>query len=430
MTEIPSRIPAEKTDWLVSAMRCFGDMMVQMELEFDRHLDVDRLARAVELACDAEPILGCRLVTVSEPCWQRLSPEERRPFVTVSSEQDYDDFKNLSIDTATGPLARACLHRTANGDRVLVKVAHDIADAGGVKDVVQVISTIYNRLEANPGFTPEPNLTGDRSAEQVLRQIPLRARPVIFLNWLREAWGSMVPLAGHTVPVTSRTDGTKTYLTRTIESGRAARIAEYGRRSGATVNDVMMTAVLRAHASMGSRNGKSPLRLWTTIDNRRYLPTRKTGGICNLSAVEIVRMPANLGSTFADSLSTMAALSRRRKSSWFGLNAYISMYPLMRTLSYEGTLKRIGGAFQFFLGHGLIQAALTNMGKIQPEQVSFGFPPVEARLLVPPVFPPFLGLGLSGYAGSLALSAGVFPSSSQKEVVCQLLERTLSELPA
>jgi len=59
---IPDRIPSNRSDNLIGAFDQLGEMMIQMQLEFNHVLDADRLARAMDLTLDAEPVLGCRYV--------------------------------------------------------------------------------------------------------------------------------------------------------------------------------------------------------------------------------------------------------------------------------------------------------------------------------------------------------------------------------
>ncbi|MDD5711265.1 MAG: hypothetical protein PHY31_00755 [Smithellaceae bacterium] len=431
MTErpIPSTIPAEKTDLIVSAMSCFAELMIQMEMEFPVRLDVPRLARAVELACDAEPVLGCRFVSAKIPYWERLACDERRVFLQVDTAEDYGAFRNRSLDPTNDAQIRICLFRAAEADRVIFKLRHEIADAGGVKDIVDLIASLYRKLATEPNYRPPANLEGDRSADQVLRRIPLSARPRIFWNYLREAAGSSFPPRGNAVVVTEPADDTITFVTRSLDAGQVTALVSYGRRYGATINDVMMTAVLRVHAALAGGKKDAPWRLWTTIDNRRYLPAGKTGGVCNLSAVEIVRVSARPRESFAETLSAVTALSRQRKASWFGLNTYIGMFPLLKIMSYPHLTQFMEKTVRTYFEKGIIQAALTNLGPIIPERVDFEGPPAAACLLVPPVIPPLLGMGLSGYQGSLTLSAGVYPSSTQCEIVRQLIAGIVGELP-
>ena len=51
-----------------------------------------------------------------------------------------------------------------------------------------------------------------------------------------------------------------------------------------------------------------------------------------------------------------------------------------------------------------------------------------ARLLPPPNYPPLFAVGISGYEGTLTLSAGVY--SIQRNLVERLLDKMVAELPS
>ena len=82
---------------------------------------------------------------------------------------------------------------------------------------------------------------------------------------------------------------------------------------------------------------------------------------------------------------------------------------------------------QMGAGKRYIPFNLANMGPISPDSVTFEALPVNACLLPPTLYPPLLLPGISGYKGTLTISAGVYPS--QKDVTERFFDAVLSELP-
>ena len=196
------RLPSVLTDRVTSYVACLWDLMIQLELEFAGKLDVERLAKALELTLEAEPVLGCRFVEHwRRPYWERCAQSAREVFALARSEEEYEAFKIASLDAGTGPQLKACLWPSSAGSRLLLKVGHEVADAGGVKDVASTVSRLYARLADNPEYRPEPDLKGSRGLWQVMRHVPRRAYPRIYLNFLRETWSSQVPRATHGLQV-------------------------------------------------------------------------------------------------------------------------------------------------------------------------------------------------------------------------------------
>ena len=125
MKAIPKRFPSTIPDRAVGLMHSvddYFDMMIQMELEFPHKLDPDRLAKAIDLTLDAEPVLGCRWVPHwRKPWWERLDTGERRSFWPVNSKSEYEAFKSQKMDTSVGPQIKACLWQSPDRDYLLLQ---------------------------------------------------------------------------------------------------------------------------------------------------------------------------------------------------------------------------------------------------------------------------------------------------------------------
>ena len=194
MKEIPSRIRAVTTDRVVAILANFGEMVLQVEMVFAHDLDADRLARALELLYDAEPVLGCRFVEHAvKPYWERLHGRLNTHLTVAVNETEYAAFKQERLDMLNGPQVRACIWKAQGANRLLVQISHHAADAGGCKHTCAVFSRLYRQLGREPGFVPLPNVAGSRSSRQVLRRLPLRAFPRIYMNYLRETRSNVVP---------------------------------------------------------------------------------------------------------------------------------------------------------------------------------------------------------------------------------------------
>jgi hypothetical protein len=72
---------------------------------------------------------------------------------------------------------------------------------------------------------------------------------------------------------------------------------------------------------------------------------------------------------------------------------------------------------------------VTNMGPIEKSEVTFDIAPASAWLLVPPVYPPLFGFGISGYEGGITLSFGGYRPAIDPENVNCFFDRLESEIP-
>jgi len=428
MEDIPKRIPTTTTDRVMGFLDCVIDLMIQLELEFTETLDVGRLSKAIDFTLDAEPVLGCRLVSKwRRPYWERLDKDVRDAFFFTEDRAEYEAFKNASIDTYQGPQIKACLYRSSIEDRLLLKMTHDVADAGGVKETAGVISSIYSRLAGEPAYRPEPNLSGSRNLRQVMRHIPWHAYPRIYLNHIQTLLSQIQLQRNHTLPLG---DGPRTpfiFVHRIISQDQVARLSQYGRAHHATLNDLMIAAFFRALAVETDLDPKAHFKLTTTVDLRRwYLPSGRGEAIANLSALEYQNLRTDLGVDFSSTLERVAANTKRRKASWLGLSDWVGGIPLFLLPNDWGK-----GLYRKILQSAIDKRCgppiMTNMGPISTECVTFDTPPRNAWLLPPPAYPPWFLCGLAGYEGTLSLSAGVYPY--QRDIVEQFFDQILSQLP-
>jgi len=427
---IPKRIRSAIADRFVSYLSSICDLMIQLELEFHLRLDAERLAKAVDLALDAEPVLGCRFVRQwRRPYWERLDQHEREPLLLTDDPEEYESFKHASIDTHRGPQVKACLWRSPAGDRLLLKVAHVAADVGGVKEIAAIVSSVYSRLADDPAYRPEPNLKGSRGLWQVLRNVPWYAYPRIYLDFLRDTLPQIIGGGVHALPLE---DGPRTslrFIQHLLPADRVTQLAEYGRARQATLNDMVLAAFFRALAVEGKWDGR--LRLWvtTTVDLRRwYLPSGQGSAVTNLSGFEYPSLGMKLGDDFESTLRHVCSVTRRQKQHWIGLHDWVGLLPLSIVPYDWGDRLYRKVVREVAKRRTMALAYLTNMGAISPESVSFGASPRNACMLPPPGYPPYLVGGLTGYEGTLTLSAGTYAAAG--DTVDRFFSQVLSQLPA
>lgn len=430
MQKIPNRLPTNSMDRSLATFDHAVATMIQLELEFDGRLDGDRLARAAELTLDAEPVLGCRFVPRWwRPYWQRLPKAERSSFYRLETAAAYEDFRNRVTDEKKGPLLHVGWWPAPDGDRLLLKVSHVAGDAGAVKEVGEVLASIYRKLGADPGFLPTPNLTGSRSIRQILKHIPWHAYFKIHADYFRLVYRNTHPPLTHNVPVEPGPREPTAHAHRDIGAERMAALKEWGRTHEALINDLLIAAFFRAQVSLHTPEPGAQLRLFMSADMRRYLPGERGEGICNISGLEYPHLDEDLGDTFDDTLRRIVAFTSRRKQNWIGMSLVMGGLPASKTLPYAWYRRLVGFLFATAINKRNHTPVLTNMGPIKPDWLTFDSPPRMARLLPPIVYPPMFGCGLSGYDGTLTLSIGFCPLSLSVERAEAFLDQVLAELP-
>lgn len=433
MNKTPHRYRATLMDCYTDLIAACGDLTIRLELEFDKGLDERRLGKAVDLTLDAEPVLGCRFVDDSyRPYFERLEATKRSAFLLADSASEYAAFKSTPIDHRAGPQIRVCLWHSPEGDRLLLKVAHQVTDAAGVKDVVAILSGIYRQMAVDPAYRPSPNVRERRSLWQLLRRVPLPAYPRILLNSVKSM---TLVLRPHTVHTLSVPDGPReplTYVTRVIPADRVSALAEYGRSQNATLNDVFLAASLRVLLNTTNWDGRSYLSLTTTIDMRRYMPAGRAEAVASYStsATHWPDLGTEPGHEFRTTLGKVSRITSYGKTHWIGLDVLLFPWThLFTIMPHRSAKNRFAGFVRAGVERHVQEHLFTNTGPIDADSVDFGVRPSAAHILPPQTYPPIpFDWGLSGYNGSLTLAAGAYPT--QKETIEGFFDSVLKELPA
>ncbi len=437
MTEksIPKRFPAPMNDQGLFGGRFIGDMLIHCIISFEGQTDENRMAEAVKLSLDAEPVLGCRFVAQGWRMYWEGRTDSYIPGIfsfmkTENIEEEILRFLLTPSDPCKDPLVQVLLLRSES-DSLCIKVSHVVADAGGVKDYAYLLASMYRNLGDNPGYRPEPNLNGSRSMRQVGRQFDFTDNLRILRRTFRDLKSSVRP-GDCSLPLIKGDNCDRTFIIRKIHSDLFRSVKDYGRRQGSTINDVLLTAVFRAFFDIIEPDPEIPLRLVTTADLRRFLPAKKAGAICNLSGVFSLQMKHEPESAFEDTLSQICEQMNFIKNDFIGLGGHpifvlpSLLFPPFWGLQLAEQMSRI-----LLRGDSHTPPGFTNMGVIDAKKLVFGGVNVsEAFLTAPVVFSPLLLIGLSGFREAMTLSAGFCNAGANKAIVGKLLSRIEQELRA
>lgn len=436
MMQIPRRMPARILDTAIESLYGMCVPHIHLVVDFDGRLDSERLAKALRLTMDAEPVLGCRFVRRwAWPYWERVADERLGPEQLLTEERgaEVEDttqrFLAAPLDTTAGPQVRGLLVDGPAGDRLLLKVHHTAADAGGTKEVGYILARLYRDLETKPRLSVEPNL-GSRSQVQIYR----RFLPRHLLGLLRRMWrdsrDNSGPLRSLRIGCEGPREGPPRFHFRTQDGARHAAIAALARRHDATLNDVAMAALLRGLTALAPSTDGRGRRLIGTVDLRRHVPDARADAVCNLSGFMFPRYRGELGDDLPETLDRVRAVHTALKRDYLGLAFNLGGFLTLGWLPFGWRHRLVGWMFAQGARRGITPHGLTNMGLIDERQLAFGGPDVgHAFLVVPACAPGALIAGLSGFRDSLTWSLGVYDSAMSPAAARRLLDAVDGELP-
>ncbi len=434
-TSIPSRLPApflDKTQYLIS--RIFV-LQIHVDFRFGQKLSPSRLKKALGLVLDREPVLGCRFVPHPlRPFWERLSRQEldKADILTEASgkEAGTQAFLSAPLDGTQGPQLKALLIHENGKDRLIIKVNHQVTDAGGAKELGYLIAEIYRKLQKNPDYQPVPNL-GERGMGQIFKRFSLWRLAKVLLRFVTENIALMVPLKNLVFPSGMETSGEIRFSFHRFPKDRVRAMVAHARKHGATLNDLFVAALFHAISHLAKEKINTTPRLVCTVDLRRYLPEKQAGALCNLSGFFVPRLLQIPGTDLDRTLVEVKRFIDDKKTKDMGLSFMLVDSLLTAPLpfvAFRALMKKIVDRIRLSEN---FPPALTNLGAVEEEALDFGgFHPISAEVLVPPTGPPFFALGLSGYKDCLTLSAGYDPAAISPQSLDELFQKLDSILPS
>ena len=427
------------SDRLGSLISLMGDMQIHCVMTLDGRIDEVRLARAVRLLMDTEPVLGCRQVVASgNPVWERREDLDRVSLCSlVATDRPLEEcvaFMTQPLDAARDPLVHLRIYR-GDHDTLVLKLNHLALDGGGSKACAYLLAALYRALTQDPDHRPTPNVTGRRSFRQVYERLSSRDRLGALRQGLRDIRRQTWPRVWWAFPcregVQGQTAPGRTYVFQRLEGRQFRAIQAFGREHGATINDVVVAAYYQALIELIRPAENVPLRLRTTADLRRYLPSGRAEALCNLSGFSHPNLGPGLPRSFAELTGRVRDEMNRHKSGWIGLGDIAVLGPLVTLLPFSWVHGAAARDLHRSTPAEMRNPSLTNIGRIDPLQLDFGAPGVrDAFCTASVIYPPAFAMAVTGFGESLTFSAGFCDSAVDRSTVEQLFARMAAILEA
>lgn len=412
-----------------------ANSQIQAIMKLDGRLDFDKLVRAVKLSFDAEPVLGCRLVKSNPPYWKRFDDVDNIKFCSIEEADNSDEavqrFLESPMDMHKDPMTMVRLIRSRECDTLGLKINHVCSDGAGAKEYIQLLSDIYTRIDNEDNdFVPNVSIRSRMDHEKLLSALGEYNR--------KTEWGPMtqVPLTTWKFPWKNLRTGTTGFAICGFPYGTLDILNKYAKSRGATINDLILTALYRAMFKIAKPPYGVPMDIPITIDLRKYLPDHKAEAIRNFSSGVILRLDRRPNELFEGTLYRVMALTKAMKNSHpskknaMGLDIiekinFYQMCAYFEALSHilELTLQNP------FLIFNRCSPTLSNVGIISRSLLKFGKSTVSEAYIIPPVVrAPGILLVASTYNGIMTLAVGFYKPSVRKSDVEGLINKIKDEL--
>jgi len=407
-------------------------------VELDGKADEERLARAVRLLVDTEPVLGCRFVTTGgPPRFERRRDLDAVMVCPVEPLPPDDGALGARLaratDPTTDPLVSVTLLR-GERDVVWLRLSHLVGDGAGARDCLYRLATLTRALREDPDHRPAPNPTGRPGLAQVtraqgiwgrLRMLRRGARD-LRSRWYPRAWWRLTTTPG----VTGVAAGGRAYVWHHLGAGQVGAMRAYSRERRATLNDLLVAAYLRGLARVIRPAPQVPMRLRFTVDLRRYLPGGQASAVCNLSAFGFLNAGPGPDRTFEEVVDRVSAEMRGLKADCLGLGESALFGPLAAAVPHAWMERALRAQEGLPPAPELLTPTITNFGAFRPDELAVDGLRARSAFLLPPVmFPPGFAIAASGCAEGITLSAGFCESALARRRVERLFGRMAADLP-
>ena len=397
----------------------FNDHELHCALRFEHGPDPEVLKKSVIASIEAIPILGVRYVDEIRPRWTSLDPSDfGRAFMLTTAETEFEEFLVSPVDESAGPQIRVCQF-DSNPFSVALKMNHMICDAADFKQYLYFLCTIYSELAANPTYRPAP-IIGDRSMRGVLKRFAMSIKLKSLLMQSKDNNRS----GDHRFPLNEGGDVRPFILTRLMERKRVAALKDYCRAKGATLNDVVLTALYRCLFQLLALRSGVELQIPVMVDMRRYLgETGEFKALTNLSSMQITRLDFKPEERFEGTLGRVKAVMDEKKAADIGLNGFIKLSLLYGIFGDRIANHRLKSE----LKNPFI--CMTNVGMLDPGRMAFGnLHPYDAFLCGSIKYKPYFQLAMSSYDGQLTLSANLYGCADDRNRIRSFLNEIEAEL--
>lgn len=353
------RIRTEAFDRMQALYTAFHDPVIRARLDFTGRIDETALRRAAALTVQAVPQAGLGF----DPEKGRWSAERDASGEIVLAVEAGDGGEDAaesrmlsSIDFSRGPQVKIFLVRGSEADSLCVVFSHLVGDGAGFRRFLSLLSGLYARcLEKKEPAALYPE---NRSFRQVMRGFGRREKLEILAaptEYPRQDPSMFLPLGeGKSEPF---------LLEQTLGAGTLSGMKTYAKKRGATVNDLLMAAFVRAHRTV---TGGEKLILPCPVDLRRYAPEPDLCGVTNLTGTYECSFSARKNEPFDVTLLLVSMQMQAQKRGLACLRGPLLLDWAGRLLSFSAFRRVFTDRFQVPV------VSYTNLGVFDREQLSFG----------------------------------------------------------
>lgn len=424
--DIPGVLPVTGHD-IFNYVAKFGtaNFQIQAVMKFNGQLNPYTLLKAVRLSIEAEPVLGSRIIENNPPYW-KLRDLDKTKFCsfekTTDSEQAVQYFLQQKLDMDDDPMLQLKLISDGFNDTLCIKINHSCCDGTGTKEYLNLLSEIYSTLEHGENYMPKPKNRSRIDQDRLFS--------FLGINNPESVWNGQLDLPKNMWPFPWLQGKPVTYRVSVCKLSKEyfSVISKYAKARGATINDMILTAVYRAMFGITGIQPNIPMDISITADLRRYLADQKTEGIRNFSGGVDTKLESLGNEPFEGTLLRVASMMNEIKKNLPGLQSAVGLERVEKAIFSE-TLSYYLSAAQNTTFTEKCSPVVSNLGFINKSLLKFGDTYVTDAYIVPPaVSAPGILLCIGTYNNEMTMAMSHYEEQVYSEDIKRLLYTVRKEL--
>ncbi|MCI9641171.1 MAG: hypothetical protein HFJ98_00025 [Eubacterium sp.] len=407
------KLNAELWDKMHYLFRDFNDRMVHVELRYDFEINIDALKTVLICFLEKAPVLHSSFTDNRiHPYWT-VKDYKIDDVLTVKevSEAELDFEINNFLIQYIPPDADVQMKVAVfnhNGKSVLCVVEnHMCMDGGDLKYFMKALCQNYNDY-IESGISPVDLRTGTRSYESVYEDFSTGEKRLA-----KNLYKNVNSKDDHGFPFTPNSIRDKSFIAkRKIPASKFDEIRFAGKKHGATINDMLLTAYFYALYELAGFDSREGISISCAVDLRRHLKSSEGQGVTNHTAWMQCRVPER-GANIFETLNFVVQSSNQFKEDKFiglhGLPLLSFGYKILPLAASEEVIK---------IGYANPLLAMSNIGILEVDKLALeGHEPIDGFMSGAVKYKPYALLSVTSVRKELTLSMCVRGNEEDKLIV-------------
>ncbi len=407
------KLNAELWDKMHYLFRDFNDRMVHVELHYDYEIDIEALKTVLICFFEKAPVLHSSFTDNRiRPYWtvKDYTVDDILTVKDVSEEnleQEINDFLVQYIPPDADIQMKVAVFRHGGKSVLCVVENHMCMDGGDLKYFMKALCENYNHF-LEKGISPIELRTGTRSYESVYDDFSAGEK-----RMAKNLYKNINSKDNHGFPFTPDNIRDKSFIAkRKIPASKFDEIRATGKKYGATINDMLLTAYFNALYELAEFDSSESVSISCAVDLRRHIKNNSGQGITNHTAWMQCRVPER-GNTIFDTLKYVIASSNQFKKDRFiglhGLPLLSFGYKILPLAASEEVIK---------IGYANPLLAMSNIGILEVDKLALaGNEPTDGFMSGAVKYKPYALLSVTSVRKELTISMCVRGNEEDKKIV-------------